>query len=542
MDDNAPLFDDDGFPGFSPPRVFHRLTDTDASRLLPEGAYDLLSALSPDRLQGDSRDQTLADLFSLELAIGDPVRRALLISTLPAPKLNELEARLGSPLTSLPDPMPHASRRAFMGFFGQSAPTDPVPSQPPDSIEISPNRPLFSHQKDVASRVEDFLYRQTGRVMLHLPTGTGKTRTAMSVVASHLRTRTPGLVIWLATTRELLEQAALEFEAAWARTGDRPIQCLRFWGSHSPPIDGIHDGVIVAGLAKLNAFGRNRHRIWRLGDRTTMLVFDEAHQAVATTYRDTLETIVTRNPQTPLLGLSATPGRTWSDIDIDSEVADLFHRNKVTLDFDGANPIAHLTAHGYLAQVEFSQLNVHPGIDLSQTDLDQLHSALDIPEPLAERLGNDTERNLRIIQRLTHLAQRHQRVLVFAPSVSSATLLANVSRGLGLHADVITGTTDERDRSSIIRGFTRLGGPRRILFNYGVLTTGFDAPAASAAVIARPTKSLVLYSQMLGRVIRGPKAGGTPTCEVVTVVDTNLPGFRDHAEAFMNWEDVWQTV
>ena len=78
--------------------------------------------------------------------------------------------------------------------------------------------------------------------------------------------------------------------------------------------------------------------------------------------------------------------------------------------------------------------------------------------------------------------------------------------------------------------------------NFGVLTTGFDAPAASAALIARPTKSLVLYSQMVGRVIRGPKAGGTDRCEVVTVVDTTLPGFGDVAEAFTNWEDVWNTA
>ncbi|MEH0409495.1 hypothetical protein [Streptomyces scabiei] len=81
-----------------------------------------------------------------------------------------------------------------------------------------------------------------------------------------------------------------------------------------------------------------------------------------------------------------------------------------------------------------------------------------------------------------------------------------------------------------------------VLCNFGVLTTGFDAPAASAAVIARPTKSLVLYSQMVGRVIRGPKAGGTDTCEIVTVVNPELPGFGDVAEAFTNWEDVWETA
>ena len=105
----------------------------------------------------------------------------------------------------------------------------------------------------------------------------------------------------------------------------------------------------------------------------------------------------------------------------------------------------------------------------------------------------------------------------------------------------MTGTTDVSERMRAIQRFKRSDGRRRVLVNFGVLTTGFDAPAASAALIARPTKSLVLYSQMVGRVIRGPRAGGTKRCEIVTVVDTTLPGFGDVADAFMNWEDVWST-
>ena len=105
----------------------------------------------------------------------------------------------------------------------------------------------------------------------------------------------------------------------------------------------------------------------------------------------------------------------------------------------------------------------------------------------------------------------------------------------------MTGTTDVSNRTRAIQRFRRPDARKRVLINFGVLTTGFDAPAASAALIARPTKSLVLYSQMVGRVIRGPRAGGTERCEIVTVVDTTLPGFGDIAEAFMNWEDVWST-
>ncbi|MCY4213942.1 MAG: DEAD/DEAH box helicase [Gammaproteobacteria bacterium] len=530
----------DDFPGVHPRQVFQKLDDHDAALLLPDGAFNLVSTLTPERLEGSSKAETLANLFSIELAVDDPHRRALLIASLPKIKLIELKERLGLRPEDLSEPMDARIRRAFLGFFGVSkAPRQPI-AEPGPSETVVPGRSLFPHQKRAASEVERFLYREEGRVMLHLPTGAGKTRTAMSIVVSHLRTHSPGLVLWLATTRELLEQAALEFHAAWQQAGDRQLRCLRFYSANDPPIDDMEDGIVVGGLAKLNAFGKDRERLWHLGDRTTMVVFDEAHQAVATTYRDILETVVKRRPRTPLLGLSATPGRTWVDVDLDSEVAHLFKCNKVTLDFPGSDPIAWMTAEGYLARVVFSQLNVQPGIKLSQTDLEELSNALDIPTTLAERLGNDEQRNLRIVERLRHLSCSHPRVLVFAPSVSCARLLTNVCRGIGLIADLVTGQTDAAERTRIIRDFTRPDSAHRILLNYGVLTTGFDAPSASAVVIARPTKSLVLYSQMLGRVIRGPKAGGTPTCEVVTVVDTNLPGFRNHAEAFTNWEDVWQ--
>ena len=74
------------------------------------------------------------------------------------------------------------------------------------------------------------------------------------------------------------------------------------------------------------------------------------------------------------------------------------------------------------------------------------------------------------------------------------------------------------------------------------MTTGFDAPETSCAVIARPTDSLVLYSQMVGRAIRGPKSGGNLEAEIVTVIDGSLKGFGEVADAFMNWEDIWEDI
>ena len=370
-------------PGIRPDEIWENLHDRDAAHLLPSGAFKLISTLDPERINGPKRAESLGKILSLDLAVDDPDRRKILLDAVPETKVGELEDRVGLSIDRLQErgELEQPVRRALLGFFGvatiseRSAPVD-QPLEP-----VTPDRGLFPHQKQVASGVERFLYDQDGRAMLHLPTGVGKTRTAMSILASHLRARSEGLVLWLAATRELLEQAAQEFESTWRAVGDRQVECLRYWSHHNPPIDKVTDGIVVAGLAKLHSYGKERKRLWELGDRTTMVVFDEAHQAVARTYQDIVETVVTRNPRTPLLGLSATPGRTWGNPEVDAAVAALFHENKVMLDFGGVNPIKRLTDDGYLAAVDFSLLNVEPGLRLSSADLAEISRML---EPLAK--------------------------------------------------------------------------------------------------------------------------------------------------------------
>ena len=94
-----------------------------------------------------------------------------------------------------------------------------------------------------------------------------------------------------------------------------------------------------------------------------------------------------------------------------------------------------------------------------------------------------------------------------------------------------------RPSSSAI-GYNKNSG-LNILINYDVLTTGFDAPKTKIAIISRPTTSIVLYHQMIGRVVRGEKQGGNKACKVLTVVDTFLPGYKNLSDSFYFWEDIW---
>ena len=274
----------------------------------------------------------------------------------------------------------------------------------------------------------------------------------------------------------------------------------------------------------------------------SLIVFDEAHQSTAETFKLPVDIVMTKNSQCKLLGLSATPGRTWNDRGEDKKLSELYKGKKVTLKVPGYDsPIDYLIDEGYLSKPTYTQIN-YPGGDMefTKSEKEQLINGLEIPKSLLDKLSEDGIRNAVIINKIKQLASNgHERILFFGINVKHAKTINSFLNYMGYTSSVITGETDKNKRHREIAFFKQEGGGTKILCNFGVLTTGFDAPKTSAAVISRPTKSLVLYSQMVGRAIRGDKVGGTSEAEICTVIDSNIPGFGNLVEAFTNWDDVW---
>ena len=347
--------------------------------------------------------------------------------------------------------------------------------------------------------------------------------------------------MWLASSVELLEQAADAFRIAWANLGNRTVALIRLWGTHSPdPVD-VRDGLLVAGFQKLNAaHSRDPLDTLRLGARTHLVVVDEAHQSIATTYREILDALAETGPRTALLGLTATPGRTWSDVEADQRLSAYFGERKVTVQIDDySDPVRGLVELGYMARAEFTRLEVHADPELKPR-LNTRGNTADYSDEILAALTHQSTRNVLIVNEIRRLMDDgHRRIMFFGASVRHARLIASALAAIDVDAHLVTATTRASSRRRIIKAFRSTSQRSMVLCNYGVLTAGFDSPNTSACVIARPTKSLVLFSQMVGRATRGPRAGGNETCAISTVVDVDLPGFRDIAEAFLNWEDVW---
>ncbi len=529
--------------------LLSRADDTTLQQLLGETPMRLLMLLDPGLATPTRLRDLIVSLNTREGLLRDKASRDILFDLLPISEAKILAKILGvdesAPYQSLKRAsISKGSRRekALFGFFELVVPETEVHEFAPAIENGAAGYPLFAHQRTAVSHVHNNLTTPPYRTILHMPTGAGKTRTSMNVIAEHLRKHEPTLVIWLAHTEELCEQAAAEFAKAWSYLGNRELTIYRFLGNREIQPDEISDGIIIAGLSKLYSAAKQQIRfISQLGSKTSLVIMDEAHSAVANTYQLVLEALVVQHPKTSLLGLTATPGRTWADIEIDEQLATFFARRKVTLNVEGyGNPVDYLVAEQYLAEVDYQSLFYEGGPELSPTDLDRIAEHLDIPTNILQRLAEDEQRNLAIITAVEQLAKNHRRILVFAATVEHANLLAAVLRARDLHAASITGKTPSSTRAKLIEEYKTPTDDVRIICNFGVLTTGFDAPQTSAALIARPTKSLVLYSQMVGRAIRGVRAGGNARAEIFTVVDYSLPGFGSVAEAFRNWEDIWE--
>lgn len=534
-------------PGLSLQTLLRQAKPEAVKQLVGSGTISVLEQLDPGLIEPQKLAELAIRLLDAESVLKTAEQRDLIVSLLPLPKARELAGRLGiADSRSLYADLKQAAGAKtalpiLYSFFGVVREERAPGHINPDQGTVSVLYGLFDHQRKAADRVIAALGAAPRKTVLHMPTGSGKTRTAMHIVARHLTSGEPTLVVWLAQNAELLDQAADEFEKSWSHLGNRAIGLTRFWGDRSPDLLGARDGLLVGGLGKMRALDqRDPNTLLRIADRTSLVVVDEAHQAIAPTYAAVISALHSKRARTGLLGLTATPGRSWSDIAEDARLSAFFDGQKVALEVEGySDPVSFLIAEDYLARPHFSTLNAEAGLELSDTDIHMLADAIEVPDELLDKLGADVKRNLRIVAAAEDLATRHKRIIVFTPSVASARLTSAVLFARGHDTDIVTGETGQGERERIIRRFKSSAPQPMILCNFGVLTTGFDAPAISAALIARPTRSLVLYSQMVGRATRGTRAGGNTSAEIVTVTDPGLPGFGDMAEAFTNWEDVW---
>jgi len=321
-----------------------------------------------------------------------------------------------------------------------------------------PESSLFDYQREAVQTL-DGLYEDMSvrRGLVVMATGLGKT-----VVFSHMRC--DGRMLVVTHMRNIVEQIASSFAP------DRTVGVLS--DGHEP--DGRPD-VVVATVQSLSSKGSG---LFSPDDFDT-LVIDEAHHAVAPTYQQAIRPFRFRRQ----VGFTATTNRTD-----EQPLGGVFDR--IVFERD----LLWGIRRGYLADIDCQTVTVDwdttglaispEGDDFSQVGLDSVVRR--------ERAMAD------VVQAYFEYAEGP--TLLFATSVAHSEALANgICRGGG-KAKALSYKASKREREEVLRSFHE--GDLDCLVNYNLFTEGTDFPFVRTVMLARPTASELVYTQMVGRGVR----------------------------------------
>lgn len=419
---------------------------------------------------------------------------------------------------------------------------DNIPQQPQllpvlDSIPAAevPFKQLKDYQFPVYIKATDFLQIPNKRFIVQMPTGSGKTRTSMEIICSYLNDNEKD-VVWLAHSSELCEQAYSCFKEVWAHLGHKEIQLCKLWGDSRVDAFDKQQKFVVAGFQKLHAdYSKRKETFSSLTNSTGLVVVDEAHRVLAPTYSEV--TTALGGNSTRFVGLTATPGRSSQDDEENKRLSHFFHEELIGLNCGEEDDIAYLREKKVLARAQFVPLHTHGNFNLTDSQKKHLANFFDFPVSFLKTLGDDQVRNVEILQRIRKETREGHKILFFACSVKHSKYISSVLNFLDIQSAHIDGSLVESRRKQIINSFR--SGEIDVLCNYGVLSTGFDDPKVDVVFISRPTASIVLYSQMIGRGLRGPAIGGTPFCKIVDVID-NIDGYSNEQMVYNYFDSYYE--
>lgn len=401
---------------------------------------------------------------------------------------------------------------------------------------------LSDFQEEVAADLRGILDTPGERALLTLPTGAGKTYVAVETLRRWLSAtlELPRCIVWLAHTEELCEQAYQCFSDVWRGSARScPLYLFRFWGNFTNDLE-LHRDALGKILEVPTVLISTPQRILSLCKRPStsatrmlndleralsVLVVDEAHRAGAPSYGEIVDRLVREH--VCLIGLTATPfRRVFLHQDYDTtgtqQLRDIFGQiiePRRSLDLArGREAVEVLQERGVLSHPLFQLIQTHTTIGNTGAAESASGDDPNLFDMLLQREADRERRRLRILEGILGVCKQEENsVLYFGPTVNDAESMAYLLLHLGVPAAVVSSESRLGSRRKAIEDFK--SGRLRVLCNCEVLTTGFDAPKVTHVVVARPTVSLVLYQQMIGRGLRGPKFGGTEKCVIFDCED-----------------------
>ena len=333
---------------------------------------------------------------------------------------------------------------------------------------------LFDYQEDMKERIEKAL-RLHRSVMAQMPTGTGKTYLLTAVIDSFV-SNNPKEKVWIvAHRRELVSQID---------------ETVRKFHSYS----ASNTSTLLSSVKAMSIQWLMRHYD-EIEEEPGMIVIDEAHHALAKTYKEMWE----RFPKATFLGLTATPcrlnGKGFTDL------FDVLVQSWSVPEF---------ISKGRLATYDFVSIK-SDGVTQRLIDTLQKRGADgDYQNKEMDMLLNKKPSIERLYRSLEEYG-KDRKGIVYAINICHAQKITKLYQEHGVKAIAIDSKTPATERQQDIEAFKK--GDIQVLVNVDIFSEGFDCPDVEFVQLARPTLSLAKYLQMVGRGLRVAK--GKKNCVII---------------------------
>ena len=333
---------------------------------------------------------------------------------------------------------------------------------------------LYDYQEDMKGRIEGEL-RLHRSVMAQMPTGTGKTYLLTAVIDSFV-SNNPMEKVWIvAHRRELVSQI------------DETVR-----KSHS--YFASNTSSLLSSVKAMSIQWLMRHYD-EIEEEPGMIVIDEAHHALAKTYKEMWE----RFPNAKFLGLTATPcrlnGKGFTDL------FDILVQSWSVPEF---------ISKGRLATYDFVSIKSDGMTQRLIDSLQKRGADGDYQNKEMDMLLNKKPTIERLYQSLEEFG-KDRKGIVYAINISHAQKITKLYQENGVKAIAIDSKTPAAERQQDIEAFKK--GDIQVLVNVDIFSEGFDCPDVEFVQLARPTLSLAKYLQMVGRGLRVAK--GKKNCVII---------------------------
>jgi superfamily II DNA or RNA helicase/formylglycine-generating enzyme required for sulfatase activity len=324
---------------------------------------------------------------------------------------------------------------------------------------------LHPYQIEAIDALLPALADSTGPVCLQLPTGAGKTRTTIVLLDRWLRS-VGGSVLWVTKDWRLLQQTANDVQRLYPKIGQG-----RIGGETKLDLPEDARGAKIV-YTTVHTF---MSRVDEDGDfeRFGLIVWDECHWGHDARVGRTLFHFA-EEQGTPLLGLTATP------------------RQSRHFNVAYGQAFSTLVEQGYLARPI-----VHDPVQTGMVWEPTLSTAGDFTAGSLAQLGNNPARNKLVVKHYKENAHTYGPTIVFACNIDHANTLVRMFKKEGVTVAPIHSAVDPEVAANFLEQYRR--GAVRVLVNVDMLTHGVDLPDTHTIFLCRPTRSDILFSQMVGR-------------------------------------------